>query len=138
MKALTFLKLNTRCKILIMINILLSLYSYIIFSLFKKKAHFNSIFFIKKKSIDFNLLNDIKTSISIVSKNVPWENVCRHQAFQAKIILSFCKIPYKIFVGFRKDQNGIKIQGHAWTVVEDFTITGSCNPNEYVVQSVFS
>lgn len=80
---------------------------------------------------------DIAHAIKISSKYIPWKNVCRHQAYQAKLLCNFYKVPYKIFIGFKKDKETNEIQAHAWTVADGKIITGFCNPEEYTVQSIY-
>ena len=89
------------------------------------------------KFIDWELVKDIKFSIYAVSKWMPLQLVCRHQAHVAKILFNQYKIPYQLFIGFRQGEDK-SIQGHAWTEVQGKQITGFCNPNEYVIQSVYS
>lgn len=83
-------------------------------------------------------VGDIAQAIQISSKYIPWKNVCRHQAYQAKLLCNFYKIPYRIFIGFKKDKEKNEIQAHAWTVAGGRIITGFCNPEEYTVQSIYS
>jgi len=131
-----FISISTHKKLLLGFTFGLSLYSFLLMRFFKKYARFES----RKSpihSINPSLINDIRWAIFMVNKCVPWPNVCRHQAYQAKILLSFYRIPYQIFVGFKKLEGG-KIEGHAWTVAGGLMITGFCNPNDYVVQSTFS
>jgi hypothetical protein len=116
----------------------LSFGTFIMMKYLKKNTKFgqrNGV--LKNTTIDIFLLNDIRFAIEAVNKIVPWENVCRHQAFQAMLLCKLYKIPYQIFVGFKKNNDG-KIEGHAWTVVDNQIITGFCDTNEYIVQSVFS
>lgn len=134
-----FIGLSIRQKLLLITVVFLSLYSYLKFLFFKHSAKFGRIDEPPKKhtSIDMNLVKDMRLAIKIISKYTPWENVCRHQAYQAMILCRLYQIPYQIFVGFKKSNEG-KIEGHAWTVVNEEIITGFCKPEEYVVQSIFS
>ncbi|MCH5715065.1 lasso peptide biosynthesis B2 protein [Niabella hibiscisoli] len=81
--------------------------------------------------------NDIGWAIQVVAKYISWKNVCRHQAYQAKLLCNFYKIPCLIFIGFKKDPNKKEIEAHAWAVAGGKIITGFCNPNEYIIQSVY-
>lgn len=103
---------------------------------FKEYAHFESTNQIPR-SIDNSIIIDIRWAIFLVDSYVPWENVCRHQAYQAMILFLWFKVPYQIFVGFKNGEDG-KINGHAWTMANGEMITGFCNPEEYIVQQVFS
>ncbi|WP_238808508.1 lasso peptide biosynthesis B2 protein [Emticicia aquatica] len=132
------LMLSFRRKLLIIMVLCLSFGTFIMMKYLKKNTKFgqrNGV--LKNTTIDIFLLNDIRFAIEAVNKIVPWENVCRHQAFQAMLLCKLYKIPYQIFVGFKKNNDG-KIEGHAWTVVDNQIITGFCDTNEYIVQSVFS
>lgn len=81
--------------------------------------------------------NNIAKAIYIANKYIPWKNVCRHQAYQAKLLCNFYKIPCLIFIGFKKDKEKKEIQAHAWTMAGEKMVTGFCNPEEYVVQSIY-
>lgn len=132
-----FIRLSIKRKILFFITGLLSLYTWFLFWFFKEKARFKRN---NNPSAEFSndlLVQDIRWAISTVSKYAPWENVCRHQAYQAMLLCRYYQIPYKIFVGFRKNPNTREIEGHAWTIVNSDFITGLCKPEEYIVQAVY-
>ena len=134
----TFYRLSFRRKFFLLLLIPLSLYSNVMLRFFKKKAKFGE----KEKKladnklIDTALVKDMSFAIRVMSKYTPWENVCRHQAYQAMLLCRFYKIPYQIFVGFKKNNEG-KIEGHAWTIVNGEIITGFCKVEEYVVQAIY-
>ncbi len=138
----TFYRQSTRRKLLFGLGLVFAFYSWFMFRFFKKYARFgskaqgntsiNQVFSASHSS----LVLDIRWAIFTVNKYVFWQNACRHQAYQAKLFCNFFKIPYQIFVGFKKSENG-KIEGHAWTIVNEEIITGFCNPDEYVVQDIY-
>lgn len=134
-----FTKLSVRQKVILLIVFLISLYSYIMFRFFKHLAKFGHADkeFISHKTIKITLARDISFAIRVMSKYTPWENVCRHQAYQAMLLCKYYAIPYQIYVGFKKNEMG-KIEGHAWTVVQGEMITGFCNPDDYTVQAVYA
>ncbi len=132
-----FYHLSLRRKFLLLLTLGLSVYSWFMFRFFKRHAHFgkqNSI--VNRKSNQSSIINDLRWAIFVVNKNVFWQNVCRHQAYQAMLLCQFYDIQYQIFVGFKKNDSG-QIDGHAWTMVGEEMITGFCNPDEYVVQAVY-
>ncbi len=133
-----FIRLSARRKILFFVTVVLSFYTYMLMRFFRKKANFD----LKRKHfsgrVNDSVVRDIRWAIRVVNKYVPWENVCRHQAYQALLLCRYYDIPYKIFIGFRKNPEAGKIEGHAWTVVNGEIITGFCNTEEYTVQSIFS
>jgi hypothetical protein len=135
----TFYRLNFRRKFFLLLLIPLSLYSNIMLSLFKKKAKFGEKEkkFADNKMINMSLVKDISFAIKIISKYTPWENVCRHQAYQAMLLCRFYQIPYQIFVGFKRSDEG-KIEGHAWTTINGEIITGFCKVQEYTIQAIYS
>ncbi len=115
---------------------MLSFWTCLLLKFFKKQARFNckqGVF----KEADEDLLKDISWAIWVVNKYVPWESVCRHQAYQAKVLCQYYGIPYQIFVGFRKNEESGKIEAHAWTIAKGIIITGFCNPEEYTVQTIY-
>lgn len=135
-----FFKLSLRRKVLLAVVVPLSLYSYFAFRFFRKKARFgemNKPIPTRQDGVDMALVKDISIAIRVISKYSPWENVCRHQALQAKILCRFYKIPYMIYVGFKKNHAGI-IEGHAWTMVNEEFVTGFCIVEEYSIQTIFS
>ena len=134
-----FIKLSVRQKLLLLIVLLISFYSYSMFRFFKYLAKFGHADkeFQSHKAINMNLVKDFSFAIRVISKYTPWENVCRHQAHQAMLLCKYYAIPYQIYVGFKKNELG-KIEGHAWTIVQGEIITGFCNPDDYTVQAVYA
>ena len=138
-KLSTFCTQSPRRKLLFGVGVLLSAYSWVLFRFFKQYARFGTLSktgnFLPKKPNSARPA-DIRWAIAAVAKHVPWQNVCRHQAYQAKVLCNWHGIDYQVFVGFKKSETN-HIQGHAWTLAEGLMITGFCNPDEYVVQQVF-
>lgn len=137
-KVQSFYDLSSRRKGLLLVTLGLSLYSFLLMRFFKEHASFGQKNTGKSQKTDkFSIASDIRFVIRVVGQYVPFENVCRHHAYQAKLLCNFYGIPYQIFIGFRKNKNG-KIEGHAWTVVQDEIITGFCDPTQYIIQAVYS
>lgn len=134
-----FWDLERRKKWIFIKTFFLCLFSYFLFKIRPTWIRFGNLNQVEKVSqpIDWELVKDIKFSIYAVSKWMPLQLVCRHQAHVAKILFNQYKIPYQLFIGFRQAEDR-SIQGHAWTEVQGKQITGFCNPNEYVIQSVYS
>ncbi len=132
--------LSLRRQFLLVLTLALSLYSWLMMRFFKRYAHFGKKNpkkpIVNRQSNQSSIANDFRWAIFVVSKNVFWENVCRHQAYQAMLLCKFYGIQYKVFVGFKKNEEG-KINGHAWTMAQGEMITGFCNPDEYIVQAVY-
>lgn len=136
-----FYKMSFRRKYLLVLTLILACYTYLLMRFFKAKAVFGttaSMPNIATSKISQELVRDITFAIRTVAKYIPFENVCRHQAYQAKLLCKRYTIPYQIFVGFKKSVESGKIEGHAWTVVQDELITGFCNPTEYTIQAIYS
>lgn len=137
-KFLFFWRLSQRRKFLLGYTGVVAVYSWFLFSFFKKQADFST----KKRQFvpdakkvsdsQMALANDIRWAILVVSKYFFLENVCRHQALQAKILCTRYKIPYTIFIGFKRNEAG-KTEGHAWTEVGILQISGRCKAEEYTV-----
>ena len=133
-----FCRLSLRRKCLLLFTMGLSFYVFLLMTFFNQYASFgkkatNSI----SQNIENQIIADIRWAIFMVSKYSLWENVCRHQAYQAMFLCRFYNIPYQIFVGFKKAEYG-KINGHAWTMVGGQMITGFCNADEYVIQTIYT
>lgn len=137
-KITLFYHIPFRRKCLLLLTFLLSLYTWLLMRFFKKKTSFGQINGQNKiKNTDNTLISDMRFAIRLVNKYVPYENVCRHQAYQALLLCRYFDIPYQIYVGFKKSDTG-KIEGHAWTIVQGEMITGFCNPEDYTVQAIYS
>lgn len=115
-----------RVKILIIIVIVLSIYSNLLFRFFSKQARFGTLSnkVIGQAFVSEPLLIEIAYAIRVVSKYTFWTNLCRHQAYQARIICRHLHIPYAVYVGFTKHEAGTMVKGHAWTMVNGRMITG--------------
>ncbi|GHB36983.1 lasso peptide biosynthesis B2 protein [Mongoliitalea lutea] len=83
---------------------------------------------IQSNGIDVGLVKDIAFAIHLGSKYIPWENVCRHQAWQAIKILNSYHIPHVYHVGVKKFP---QIEGHSWVKVGDRFVSGACKESEY-------
>ncbi|WP_166228892.1 lasso peptide biosynthesis B2 protein [Aquirufa beregesia] len=120
-------------------TIFLSQYSFVLFKIKPTWIRFGQLNQQDKEDlpIDWELVKDVKFSIYAVSKWMPIQLVCRHQAHVAKILLNQYKIPFKLYIGFRQGDDK-SIQGHAWTEVQGLQITGFCDPKEYVIHAVYS
>lgn len=140
----TFLRLSIHQKILVFRVLGLSVYTYFLFRFFNTRARFG-----KEKNIGNKAplpvkneqnqrVKDISQAIKIVSKYIPWKNVCRHQAYQAMRLCQAYKIPCQAFVGFKKEMDKKEIQAHVWTIAGGKFVTGFCNPSEYIVQSIYN
>lgn len=137
-KTRLFISMSFRRKYLIFFTSFISFYTFLLYRFYQRKASFGSVgHTLPPGETDKALISDIRFAIKLVNKYVPWENVCRHQAHQAKILCNFYHIPYQIFVGFKKNESG-KTEGHAWSVAGGIMITGFCRPSDYMVHSVFS
>ncbi len=138
-KIKSFLRLGPSRKTIVIQALGISIYTYFLFRFFNRRARFGEK---TAPSARVNQLpqkkaSDIGWAIQVVAKYISWKNVCRHQAYQAKLLCNFYKIPCVIFIGFKKDLAKNEIEAHAWTVAGGRIITGFCNPEEYVVQSVY-
>jgi len=115
-----------------------SIYTWFLFAFFNRYARFGQkATYPSQNQTPDPRANDIAQAIQLSGKYIPWKNVCRHQAYQAKMLCNFYKIPYQIFIGFKKDKEKNEIQAHAWTIAGGKIITGFCNPEEYIVQSIY-
>jgi len=133
-----FYRLSKRRKFLLLITLILSVYTYFLMKYFKKYALFGKkIQEINQNNSNEVLAADFAFAIRIIDKYVPWENVCRHQAYQAKLLCKVYRIPYLIYVGVKKNEQGL-IEGHAWTMLGNKIITGYCKQEEYTILSIYS
>lgn len=131
----SFYTLTPRRKWLVLLAASLSLYGWLAMRFFKQYARFEGVNR-QSKVTDKQLIADIRWAIFVVNKSVWWPNVCRHQAYQAKLLCRFYDVRYQIFVGFKKNEDG-KIDGHAWAMAGGEIITGFCDPQQYTIQNIY-
>ena len=138
-KIALFLRIKRERKVLLIFGFFLSIYAYFLFKYNKKKARFGR----KNKSVyptsiaATAAIYDIRFVVRVLTKYIPWEFMCRHQAWLVGFLLFKHQIPFTVFVGFKKNPNGV-IEGHAWTIAQDVMVSGFCNPSEYTIQATYS
>ena len=137
-KLRSFYRLPFRRKYLLAGTWWLAAYSFVLLTYFTRHALFGTRTTTPPPNVPADpLIADIRYAINRVARLVPWDNKCRHQAYQARLLCRFYGLPYQISVGFRKNEAGV-IEAHAWTTVGQHMITGFCNPQDYVVQAVYA
>lgn len=137
-KIRTYLRLKDQVRIMILQVFILSLYTWFLFKFLTRCAKFGQkITEAPYKQTPNPKADSIARAIKISSKYIPWKNVCRHQAYQAKLLCNYYKVSYRIFIGFKKDKLKNEIQAHAWTEAGSRIITGFCNPEEYTIQNIY-
>ncbi|WP_341228125.1 lasso peptide biosynthesis B2 protein [uncultured Arcticibacterium sp.] len=82
------------------------------------------------------LVKDIGWSIKLAHKYILVNNACRHNAYQAKIMCKKYRLDSTIYVGAKINELG-EAEAHAWTVVDDYMVTGFCQAEEYLVLNTF-
>ena len=131
-------RLPFRRKYLLVGTWWLAAYSFVLLTYFTRYARFGRRTTAPPASTANDpLIADIRYVINRVAPFVPWENKCRHQAYQARLLCRLYGIPYQISIGFRRNEAGL-IEGHAWTVVGEQMITGFCAPDNFVIQAVYA
>lgn len=138
-KLFLFVRLSWNKKLLFLITFTLSFYALCMFRLFPKKVRFGKLTDSQPK---FDpqyepMVKLIRFAIAAVTRNNPFILKCRHEAYMAKILCRYYKIPYRIYIGFSIDENK-KIKGHAWTMINQQFVTGYCNPDNYTIQGIYS
>ena len=137
-KIFLYLKLPLHRKILLIQALILAIYVVFIMYFTPSKARFGKRHLPDDytRNIDLNKVFDIRFCIRVVAANVPFRFYCRHEAYLAKLLCTFCSIPYKINIGVHKNNFGI-LEGHAWTMVGEVMISGFCKPSDYQVIDCF-
>lgn len=126
-----FFALSTRRKYLFFYGLGLSFYVRVLDFLPTKRIRPMVI----SGEVEAAVLSDIAWAIRTVNTYIPWDSVCRHQALMA---MSLCKQygqALEIFVGFRKNADTGKLEGHTWAMANGKFITGHCNMAEYTLQN---
>lgn len=138
-----FFTFSPRRQYLLVFTFVLAIFSWFSFRFFPSRTRFSSkkmLIFRDSTELDQkfrSLCLDIRWAILVVSHQVFFEQKCRHQAWQAKKICNWYGIPYTIFVGFKKNEEG-QIEGHAWTEAGGIQISGLCDPQEYHLMNTYS
>jgi hypothetical protein len=81
--------------------------------------------------------NQIALHIKLVSKNVPWETACYPQALAGKIILRRRGIASTLFLGARKDEQGM-LKGHAWLKAQGIVVTGKIGHQKFNIIAIYT
>ena len=138
-KIALFLRIKRERRELLVFGFFLSIYAYFLFKYNKKNARFgrkNKLVY-PTSSVEIAAIYDIRFVIRVLTKNIPWEFMCRHQAWVVGFLLLKHQIPFTVFVGFKKNPTGV-IEGHAWTIAQDVLVSGFCNPSEYTIQATYT
>ncbi len=135
----SFVKISPQREKLFLMVIVLSLYRKYLFMIKSPSAYVEKISkipFAQEKPTPEQLLLavDISYAIKLYSKYIPWENACRHHSWQAAWLLRHHGIPFKFYIGMRKNTN-CDIEGHSWIKVDEFFVCGECNTAEYQIIS---
>lgn len=136
-KLKSFVKLSKRRKILFFKVVMLSLFKPILKLLHSPQA-FTENLIPPASAVSADLLanvqlekvRDIAAAIELGRKYIPWKNQCRHQAWQAAVLLRRSGIPYSYHVGIKKRENNA-VEGHAWVLVGERFVSGRCKLSEY-------
>ncbi len=136
-KIIYFFKIRSERRRLLAQGFLLAIYSYFLFAFFKKKVRYGADETKQPPEKVANILSiaDIRFVIRVLTKNIPWEFMCRHQSWVASVLLQKRQIPYTVYIGFKKNPKGI-IEGHAWTISQNIMVSGFCNPTEYTIMTM--
>lgn len=73
----------------------------------------------------------IERSIKAVSKLSPWNQKCRHHAFQAVRLSTHYRIPYTVYVGTNKS-SVTRNEIHMWVKTGNQFLSGRCDETHYV------
>ena len=133
-----FIRMKPKRKLLLAKGFFLAFYSYFLFAFNPKLARFGRMSTIvpTEKESNLSIIVDIRFMIKILAKYVPWEFMCRHQAWVVTYLLKKYQVPYIVYVGFKKNTSGI-IEGHAWTMAQNIMVSGFCDPDEYTLQAKY-
>ena len=85
-----------------------------------------------KTESEIQRIRDIAWAIRKVSRVTPWENVCRHQAWQAAKLLHESGLKFQYVVGAKKNTSGI-VDGHSWVISANRFVSGRCKVSEYQI-----
>jgi Transglutaminase-like superfamily len=134
MKIHTFLGFTFRQKYLLLGSAFIFFYVYVLLKYYENTIHYQSTK--KNKEVaDPNILRDITLAIKLLGKYFPNYCLCRHQSVIARILLDLYHIDFKTFIGLRKEA---ELVGHAWTMVGTVFISGTCEPETYIIVATYS
>lgn len=72
----------------------------------------------------------IGRTIEKITPRLPWKCTCMVKALSACLMLYIRRIPHRLFIGVRRDKDGI-IQAHAWLCFGHVVITGGKEYDTY-------
>lgn len=75
-------------------------------------------------------IGDVAAAIELGRKYIPWKNLCRHQAWQAIMLLQREGITFTYHTGIKKESPN-RNEGHAWVMVNGRFVSGKCRLSEY-------
>jgi len=134
----SFLRSSNRRKLLFIQVIALSIFRGMLRILGSKNAftenlltHTASLSMDSPSLLQEEAARDIAFAIELGRKYIPWENRCRHQAWQAVVLLQRECIPFTYHVGLKKESAN-RSEGHAWVLVNGRFISGKCKLSDYV------
>ena len=130
--------LTSRQKKFILVLLWLSIYRNILLLIGSKQGFTEHICKDQKRKLVLTpdkiaITKDITLAIKVIDKYLPWKNVCRHQSWQAVVLLLKNEVPFDYYVGVRKKEK-VK-EGHSWVKVDGKFVCGNCIEKEYHIIS---
>lgn len=136
-KVRSFWRISRRRKALFLAVVLLSLGRFVLRAVYPRGASTERLYRDRRPEGPLDLrqrrwARDVAWAVQAGVRYIPWRNVCRHQAWQAAVLLTALRIPYAYFVGVRRHpEEGL--QGHAWVKVEQRFVCGHCDERSYTL-----
>jgi hypothetical protein len=86
---------------------------------------------------DRETVSSIRWAVGLMVPKTPWQSRCLVQALAARAMLLRRRIPARLCLGVRKDDNK-KLIAHAWLQCGPIMVTGGAEATEYKVLASFS
>jgi hypothetical protein len=85
------------------------------------------------------LARNIRWTIRLAARHVPWNAVCLPQSLAARLMLKRRGIPATLYFGVRKSPSGAReLEAHAWVLAGLIEVTPRQEPENFVVIATFS
>jgi Transglutaminase-like superfamily len=79
----------------------------------------------------------IGRTVRLAANYTPWDSNCFPQAVTARWLLGLYRIPYALYFGLMRGDDGDELKAHAWVMAGRIRVTGGISFGHFTVVSVF-
>ena len=85
---------------------------------------------------DKSSIRRVRSAVTSAARHLPWKCHCLAQALTASLLLAQHRLPSTLFIGVRKDGEGI-FESHAWLCCGQIHVTGAPEHLKFNVIATF-